>query len=125
MLHDSPMKFSKLNSSVRLLLRGVPASARKGQRRPLFIRSGSTKLTRQQHAVVDGETLESVPQVASRAALQTLTLVDDAAIPALHIAEDVNVLLERLVGSEHDVCGSEWSVSEHFRLARRERAHES
>lgn len=55
--------------------------------------------------MVDVEGLESIPQMSSRSTLQALSLIDDQAVPALNIAEDVDVLLERLVSGENDVWG--------------------
>lgn len=53
--------------------------------------------------MVDVERLERIPQVTSRSTLETLSLINDQAVPALNVAEDVNVLLERFVGGEDDV----------------------
>lgn len=94
------MKLSKLNSSVRLLLRGVPVNE---QNQRAVHRGSVSGRTREQDAVVDVESFESIPQVTSGSTLETLSLIDNQAVPALNVAEDVNVLLEGLVGGEDDV----------------------
>jgi hypothetical protein len=65
--------------------------------------SSERGLTREQDAVVDVEGLESIPKVTSGSTLEALSLVDDQAVPALNVAEDMDVLLERLVSGEDDV----------------------
>lgn len=69
--------------------------------------------------MVDVETVESREEETAVTTLETLSLVDDEAVPACDIAEHVNVLLESFVRRQHDVCMNEAARSAHGKGLRR------
>lgn len=72
--------------------------------------------TRENDSVSDPERVDDAVELASFAALESLSFVDDQAVPPRHTTEDRSVSLQRLVRRKDDVRLERSTRVEHFEI---------